>query len=106
MSVTEYCLAMVSVGDAKEASTIADALVAEKLAACVQIMPIQSVYVWEGQVERDSESLLLAKTKRHLFEQLQNRVKSLHSYDTPEVIAFDVAAGAEKYLGWIDTVLQ
>jgi periplasmic divalent cation tolerance protein len=86
----------------EEAARLADMLVGANLAACVQILPgIESVYRWEGKIERQSEVLLLAKTKKWKFDELEREVRALHSYDTPEIIAVPVTAGSAPYLAWL-----
>jgi periplasmic divalent cation tolerance protein len=88
--------------DEAEATRLADALVEERLAACVNILPgIRSVYRWQGKVEHASEVLLLAKTAAESFNALQEKLTALHSYDTPEILAVPVSAGTDKYLAWL-----
>ena len=85
-----------------EARRIADALVEEHLAACVQLLPqMQSVYRWQGTIETQSEILLIAKTTANSFDKLEKRVRELHSYDTPEVVAVPIVAGSDAYLKWL-----
>ena len=73
-----------------------------KMAACVQILPqIQSVYRWQGNIERSSEVLLLIKTELSLFDELEKRVRASHSYDTPEILAVPAAAISAPYLSWL-----
>ena len=87
---------------AEEAARIAELLVNKKLAACVQILPeMQSIYVWKGEVQREKEVLLLAKTIRANFAELEREVRAIHSYETPEIIALPVAEGSEPYLKWL-----
>jgi len=87
----------------EEAARLADMLVVSHLAACVQILPtIESVYRWEGKIERQSEILLLAKTTRAKFDELEREVRSLHSYDTPEIVALPIVAGSARYLEWLE----
>ena len=87
----------------EEAARLADMLVGAHLAACVQILPeIESVYRWQGQIERQSEVLLLAKTTRAKFDDLEREVRGLHSYETPEIIAIPIVAGSAPYLEWLD----
>jgi periplasmic divalent cation tolerance protein len=87
---------------AAEAERIAEMLVVRKLAACVQMLPeMQSIYVWQGKVQRDREVLLLAKTTRANFDELEQEVRAIHSYETPEIIALPVVAGSEAYLKWL-----
>lgn len=86
----------------KEAQKIARAIVEDRLAACVQLLPpIQSIYRWQGNVEQSREVLMLFKTTAAQFPALEKRIAELHSYDTPEIIAVPVVAGAEKYLAWL-----
>jgi periplasmic divalent cation tolerance protein len=99
--LTEACVILVSAGSEAEAEAIAEVLVAERLAACVQLTPIKSRYVWKGAVQRDDEILLLIKTKAALFEAVRARVRTLHSYETPEVLMLPVAEGDADYLAWL-----
>ena len=86
----------------EEATRLAEMLVGAHLAACVQILPeIESVYRWQGKIERNSEVLLLAKTTRGNFDELEREVRALHSYDTPEIIAVPVLIGSGPYLEWL-----
>jgi len=86
----------------EEAARLADLLVGANLAACVQILPgVESVYRWQGKIERQSEVLLLAKTRKSKFDELEREVRALHSYDTPEIIAVPVTAGSAPYLAWL-----
>ncbi|MEK6289502.1 MAG: divalent-cation tolerance protein CutA [Acidobacteriota bacterium] len=85
-----------------EAARIADALVSERLAACVNIVAaIESIYRWEGKVTRDSEAMMIIKTTDERYPELERRVKELHSYSTPEVIAMRIERGSEQYLNWL-----
>lgn len=86
----------------EEATRLADMLVGAHLAACVQILPeIESVYRWQGKIERSSEVLLLVKTTRAKFDELEREVRALHSYDTPEIVAVPIVAGSAPYLEWL-----
>jgi periplasmic divalent cation tolerance protein len=90
--------------DEATAESIAEALVGERLAACVNRLPaLTSVYLWRGEVERDTENLLLIKTTSARFEALCERLVELHPYDLPEVIATPVTAGLPAYLEWVST---
>ena len=86
----------------EEAARLADMLVEARLAACVQILPaMQSVYRWQGNIERSSEVLLIAKTEQGKFVELARRVRELHSYETPEIVAVPVTAISEPYREWL-----
>jgi len=88
--------------DAESAGRIADVLVSEGLAACVNRLPgITSVYSWKGKIERDAEVLLLIKTAEARFNALSARLLELHPYDLPEIIAVPVADGLPEYLQWV-----
>lgn len=84
------------------ADQLATALVEEQLAACVNVLPgIQSVYRWQGALERSAESLLLAKTTSDRYPALETRLRELHPYDLPEIIALPVERGLPGYLAWV-----
>ena len=85
----------------EEAAAIARALVEERLAACVNWTPIESVYRWQGAVEEAAEILLVAKTRRAVLDALAARVRALHSYTVPEIIALPLVSGWPPYLQWI-----
>jgi periplasmic divalent cation tolerance protein len=88
--------------DKGEASRLAELLVERNLAACVQILPaIQSVYRWQGKVERQEEVLLIAKTFTAKFADLESEVRAVHSYDTPEIAAVPLTALSEPYRQWL-----
>ena len=105
--MTDYVAVLVTVGSAEEGQRIAQALVSERLAACVNVVgPIQSTYRWQGEVVRGEELLLLIKTRAALFGEVAARVQVLHSYATPEVIAVPIASGAAAYLDWLRAETQ
>jgi periplasmic divalent cation tolerance protein len=92
----------VTASSKEEAETIASAMVEERLAACANILPsVTSIFRWEGKVERESEVLIVFKTRRGVFEQLKNRIKELHSYEVPEIIALPIVQGSDAYLRWL-----
>ena len=87
----------------EQAETIAQTVVTENLAACVNVLPgIRSCYVWERKLTWSDEVLLLIKTTRGRFDQLQDRIKALHSYSVPEIVAVDIDDAFDKYIDWID----
>ncbi len=83
---------------------IANILVSESLAACVNRVPgILSSYQWQGKMQTDEECLLIIKTRESLYKDIENRVKQLHPYELPEIIAVSMVQGLDKYLAWIGT---
>lgn len=106
MTQSERLVVFITAGSAEEADRLAEALVQERLAACVNIVPgLTSVYRWEGALQRDQEWLLIAKTRRERFAALVERVQALHSYQVPEVIALPLVVGHAPYLAWLDEEL-
>ena len=99
--MTGYVTVLTTTASEAEAETIAEALLAEELAACVQILEIRSRYIWQGQVQREPEQLLLIKTRAALFEPVRARIRTLHSYETPEIVALPITAGDVDYLAWL-----
>jgi len=85
----------------EDARRVADALLAEKLAACVQLMDIESHYAWKGETRSEPEVMLLAKTRADLFAAAIALIKALHPYETPEIVAQIFSAGHAPYLDWI-----
>lgn len=102
-AVSEHLVVLITAGSREEAEQIAESLVGEMLAACVNIIPgVTSVYRWQEKVQRDQEWLLVAKTHSDALDDLVQRVQELHSYDVPEIIALPLTGGSEAYLRWID----
>jgi periplasmic divalent cation tolerance protein len=98
----DFLVVFVTVGSAAEGDRVGRTLVDEKLAACVTRLPsAQSIYRWEGKVEMSAEELLIIKTRKSLFALLEKRVRELHSYTTPEIIALPIIGGSEPYLSWL-----
>jgi periplasmic divalent cation tolerance protein len=85
----------------EEAQKIARLLIEEKLAACVQLVPIESFYFWQGETQNEAEVLLLIKTRTALFERVTARIKEVHSYTVPEIVAMPFVAGFQGYFDWI-----
>ena len=98
----DFIVVFVTTGSASEGERIARALVGEGLAACVnRVGPIRSTYTWQGAVADAEEYLLVAKSCRRQFAALEARVRALHSYEVPEVIALPLATGSAPYLEWL-----
>lgn len=102
----EHALVLVTCGSEDEARLIARTLVEDRLAAGVQILPIDSVYTWQDEVVADSEWLLIVKTRRHRYPGIERRVHDLHSYQVPPILMVDIAQADPTYLGWIDSLTQ
>lgn len=99
---SSYALVLVTVGSKDEAKKISTAILEKKLCACVNIVPgIESSYHWKGKIEHSQELLLLIKTRKELFDQLCEEIKSMHSYSVPEVIMLSIKDGSASYLDWI-----
>ncbi len=100
--MSEALIVFCTCGSQDEADRIANTLVNERVAACVNILPpLKSVYRWQGAVEQAEEVLLLIKTTPGQLARLRDRIPAIHSYDTPEIIAIPVAGGSERYLAWL-----
>lgn len=100
--MTEAIVVMVTCADDAQAERIADCIVQERLAACASIGGhVRSVFRWRGAINRESETLLLMKTRSELFAKLAKRVKELHSYEVPEIIALPIIDGSPDYIAWI-----
>ncbi|MFW5713253.1 MAG: divalent-cation tolerance protein CutA [Brevefilum sp.] len=98
----EYCIIMSTTDSQEEANRLAEMLVTQGLAACVQSIPITSTYTWKGNLNRESEWLLLIKTRAAFYEAIQDALQKNHSYETPEIIQVPIHRGISAYLTWID----
>lgn len=103
----DYMVVLITAPNEDEAVKISKTLVEEKLAGCVNIIRnIRSVYFWQDKIEDEPEVLMIVKTKSELFEELEKRVKSLHSYTVPEIIGIKIKKGSESYLNWLNEVTK
>jgi periplasmic divalent cation tolerance protein len=101
--MSEHVVVYCTIGKMDEADPLARALVEERLAACVNILPIlTSVYRWQGKIEREPELLLVIKTRRERVEALKAAIIARHPYEVPEIIVLPIEAGHAPYLAWID----
>lgn len=88
-----------------EAARMAKALVEARLAGCVNIIRnIRSIYSWQGRIEDEPEVLMVVKTQKSLFEELSKKVRELHSYSVPEIIAIPIIEGSQDYIRWLKEV--
>lgn len=103
----KYLVVFTTCPDEATAKELADALVGERLAACVNRLPgVRSTYRWEGEVRDDAEVLLIVKTSADRVGNLCARIEQLHPYQVPEAIAVDIGAGSERYLDWLGQTLS
>ena len=100
--MTDYSIITVTYPNKESAKAAAKLLVQRKLAACVQLLPIESVYSWQGEICDENEVLLLIKTKKSMFPEIESFIKSNHSYDVPEIIQVPIENGFRDYLDWIE----
>ncbi|WP_374545098.1 divalent-cation tolerance protein CutA [Rhodoblastus sp.] len=100
MDLSGFCVVQTTIDDEIRAEEIAEALIERKLAACVQIALVTSHYVWKDAPAKEKEFLLSAKARTADFDLLAAAIRELHSYETPEIIALPVVAGAAAYLDW------
>ncbi len=98
----EYCIIITTCPTNKEAGDMASRLVKEKLAACVQLSPITSYYIWNNKPHSDSEIRLIIKTRQGLYSLVEEFIKQNHSYDLPQIVQVPVKDGSKEYLEWID----
>lgn len=102
MSEEGTLVVLTTVASIEEGATIARALVEEHLAACVNVVRgVRSFFFWEGRLQEEDEVLLLVKTRRERYGELETRLRSLHSYTVPEILALAVEAGSPAYVAWV-----
>lgn len=101
--VSEFIQVLTTTASEDDARRIAGVLVEERLAACVQVAgPITSTYRWQGTVERAQEFLCLIKTRAEAYRRVEERIRQLHPYEVPEIVALPITAASAAYLAWID----
>jgi periplasmic divalent cation tolerance protein len=101
--MTDKIIVFVTCESTEQGEGIAQTVVTEKLAACVNVLPgVRSCYVWEGKLTWSAEVLLLIKTTRGRFGQLQDKIKSMHSYSVPEIVGVTIDEAFDRYIAWID----
>ena len=102
ISSNEHSIAVTTCGCRDSAHAIAAMLVERRLAACVQMFPVESVYSWQGEICSEPEYALFVKTRTELFESVAGAIREHHGYDLPEIIRLPITGGLANYLGWID----
>jgi periplasmic divalent cation tolerance protein len=98
---SNFVVVLVTADSEVEAEAIAKSLVENQLAACVSLSPIRSIYTWQGEIHSAAEWQLVIKTELAKFEDLKTKVRAMHSYEVPEIIAIPIVAGSEAYLDWL-----
>jgi periplasmic divalent cation tolerance protein len=102
-----YIVIIVTTANKSEAEKIAHSLLDERLVACANIIgPANSLFWWHGKIENAEEYMLLMKTRSEMFEKLAEKVKALHSYEVPEIIAIPIVKGFKPYLEWLNNSLR
>ena len=103
----QYIQVFISCQDSGEAKKMVESLLADQIIACAQIIPtVESFYRWQGQIVNDRECLLMLKTRQQHFAAIKQRVRAMHSYDVPEIIAVPLVEGSTEYMKWIDEQTQ
>jgi len=98
----EYTLVITTCADKESAKMLARTLVEARLAACAQLLPIESVYTWKGEICEESETMLMLKTKTALYDKLAAMIRKNHTYEVPEIINLPITGGLPEYMKWID----
>ncbi len=107
MNEIAQSLVLCTCPDQDVARQLAEQLVAQRLAACVNIIPgLESVYEWKGKIEHDSEALLVIKTRLDRYERLEAAIQAHHPYELPEILKVSLSGGLQDYLDWIDNVVE
>ena len=105
--MTEYLLVLTNVSDLEVGQIIAEKIIQERLAACVTISPPgHSLYWWQNKITEDQEHTLFIKTKKEVYPKLEEKIRQIHPYEIPEIIAFPILLGSKDYLDWIDKETQ
>jgi periplasmic divalent cation tolerance protein len=104
--MTGFCVVLTTTDSEAHAERIIDAVLGAQLAACLQLIPIKSCYVWEGKIARDNEILIQIKAKTADYDDLAVCISAAHTYEAPEIVRLDIAAGAQSYLDWIAAVTR
>lgn len=95
------CVVLTTFSDDANGRQIIDSLLQQRLAACIQVLPVQSYYRWKGRIASDAEKLVLIKTRQALYPSVEAAIREMHAYETPEIIQLPIEAGSLPYLEWI-----
>ena len=102
ISVSEYGIVLTTFESEIQAETVINEIIKNKLAACVQEIKIKSHYTWKNELCHDDEVLVLLKTRKELYPELEKKILEIHPYETPEILMVDLETGSKAYLSWID----
>ena len=101
-TINDYSIAITTTADRESAKNVARLLVEKRLAACVHILPVESVYFWQGEICEANETTLFIKSRTVLFDEIRTAVRENHAYEVPEIIQVPITDGLPEYLKWID----
>jgi periplasmic divalent cation tolerance protein len=102
MAESKYAVTVTICGEAETAKLIAETLIEMRLAACVKMFPVASVYFWKGEIRNDNEIALFIKSKTELFDKIMSEIKEIHPYELPEIIQIPIITGLPEYFSWIE----
>ena len=102
----EYSIVITTCADKEAAKAIAKLLIEKRLAACIQMFPIESMYVWQDKICDDNETTLFIKSKSVMFDKIADAIKESHTYELPEIIQIPIIGGLPEYLRWIDACTE
>jgi periplasmic divalent cation tolerance protein len=100
--MNEHVVILVTASSEVQARRMARKLLTDKLAACVNFIPVDSMFAWKGEIQEEEEVLMIIKSRSEVFDDLMNAIKSIHTYDTPEIIGMPIVLGSDDYLRWIN----
>jgi len=103
MNKSNYCVVVTTTPDLEEAENLADGILNNRLAACVQMEDVRSFFLWEGALQKENEVALYIKTTEARYSELEAYIQEYHSYDVPEIIKLSVTGGLPGYLNWLDS---
>jgi periplasmic divalent cation tolerance protein len=100
--INEYSIITVTFPDKESAKKAANLLVERRLAACVQMLPVESVYLWKKEICEENEIMLFIKSRTEMFDKISEVIRGIHSYEVPEIVQTPITGGLPEYLKWID----
>ena len=102
----EFIIVLTTVDKKEKAEEIANLLLEKQIAGCIQIFPIKSHYRWKGKIENSREFVLFIKTKKSKYKEIEKAIKSIHPYETPEIISIPITNGSKEYLKWLNSEVK